>query len=153
MTKSELKAKIHDAFSGQPYPEGNDFFKAIAHRDYLEYGPTGRRKEWQGLSVSELLKYYDFLFFLEGSGAVYYVPAYMCHVLDSLEAAEGWPSETLFMTLRRTRKECFSEIQRGVVLLFLDFCTSLIKQGVSMDESLLEEALVAVGGSGTGDSS
>lgn len=148
MTKDELKAEISEAFARQPYPQGDDFFKAVAHRDYLEYTPTSRRKEWQDLSESEILKFYDFLFFLGDAGVVYYIPAYMFHVLDSLEVAEEYPSETLFMALGSVSKECFDDKQRDVVLLFLRFCRAMLEQGVEMNEDLLERALAAISGSG-----
>lgn len=140
MEIDSLIAAIHSAFDGIPYPSGHDFYKAIADRDYKEM-ISGQEKKWEDISEQEILKFYDFVFFLKPSGVIYYLPAYMEWVLRSKDVAEEAPAEALFMAIMDLDPRLLTLNQQKVVKEFLIHCRDILSQKVEMDMSLVEDAL------------
>jgi hypothetical protein len=142
---NSLINQVKGVFKNITYPKDNDFYKAIADRDYLdvsEINSNGKEKKWEDISKEELLKYYDFIFFLnEDKEKIYYLPAYLTHILSDIEVADSAATESLLMELASINKEKFTSMQLSAVIEFLNFLSADKRNGIEYDDHLVNKAL------------
>jgi hypothetical protein len=139
--KEKLLENIANAFSGVVYPDGHDFYRAIADREYQEYEYTNKKKKWNDIKKDELIRYYDFVFFLDELGVVYYLPAYMSLIMKYDKVANSEAPQSLFMELADMDVTILNENQRQTVKDFLIFCRDVLHPNIELDEELLEKAI------------
>jgi hypothetical protein len=133
------------AFSSRPYPEEGCFFKAISDRDYgYSALAVDGRKEWIDVSVEDLVKYYDFIFFLDEFAQVYYFPAYIKNIIENNYLMEASCMEAFLMVISGVRCELLSCEEVSVIYDFLIFCKSCVCDGSGVDEVLLSSAILRV---------
>jgi len=136
--------RLEDAFSAVPYPVGDDYFKAIADRDYRsisDVNPGCERMICAHVGRELLLKYYDLLFYLSASGIQYYLPAYIRTILADPDLIDHWLGETLLMTLGEVNTEQYTNNQLRLLTVFLNHMKNLSSYGdVVVDSGLLDMA-------------
>ena len=136
--------ELKEAFSTVPYPVGDDYFKAIADRDYVsvsDVNPGDEKKISADIGRDLLLKYYDFLLFLKPDGIQYYLPAYIQVILSDPELIDHWIGETLLMTLGEVTTAQYSSSQLKLLAMFLNHIEEHSKlEDLSVDTELLGKA-------------
>ena len=143
--KSRILENIASSFSSIPYPHGDDYFKAIADRDYLEFKPGGRKKYWDSISEDELLKYYDFIFFLPQEGVIYYLPSYIKLIIENPQIADQWCGESLFMAISDLDSNLLGIAQKESLVEFLQYCLNSIHPKNELDDELVKKAISNLG--------
>lgn len=133
--------RIVSSFSSVPYPYGHDYFRAIADRDYLEYMPTEQKKCWGNVSEEELLKYYDFIFFLPQEGVIYYLPSYIKLIMENTNIADHWCGDSLLMAIADLDSKLLNKNQKQLIKDFLHYCLHFIHPENELDEELIEKAI------------
>lgn len=141
MQKEIILDEIHSSFNEIEYPFNEDFYKAIADRDYLEYNSSGKEKKWQEVTKEEIKKYYDFIFFLKEHAIIYYIPAYMKLIIQNNDVAENQCTECLFMALEKLNINKIDTLQAKTISIFLEYCKNTIHPEIELDEYLLDKAI------------
>lgn len=141
MKKETLQKKIAKAFSDVVYPHNHDFYRAIADREYQDYESENQIKKWHDVTKDDLIKYYDFIFFLDEHGVIYYLPAYMHLIIKHDEVAMHESPQSLFMELVNVDLDRFNEEQLQAINDFLIYCCEVIQPQHDLDEVLLKNAL------------
>ena len=138
--QTDLITEISHAFATVEYPK-KGFFQAIAERDYLEWdSQNDKKKIWHDISVDELVKYYDFLFFLDSDGIQYYLPTYMILILENPELYDHHCFDCLLMTVTKLNHSVLLKEQWCVVKSFVAYCRDVISQEIELDEDLVERS-------------
>ena len=143
MEKSLLIAEIKEAFEDLSYPN-YDYFNAIVDRDYLDISEvkvSDERKLWRDVSKDEVIKYYDFIFYLKNEGVIYYLPAYMINIVEHEDIASGYPSESAFMAIADIVIDSLSDKQLNAIRDFLIYCRDNVQKRIELDEALLDTAM------------
>ena len=121
MVKTGCQNIIEDLkkfFPNSPYPS-KDFYQAIADRDYLDVSnlnPNDDIKKWDDIDLKILLKYYDFLLFLDITGQKYYLPAYITILLKHKDIQDTWIFDTSMQVLVEIDCNIFSFEQKSIIL-------------------------------------
>ncbi len=144
MNKQDLLNEIDFVWGELPYPDNDDYFKAIADREYQNTYKKSEKKYWWQISKNELLRNYDFLFYLKDEGVRYYLATYMGHILRYDEVADNYPSETIFMVLGEINLGILNPKQIKIIFDFLSFCFEEIHPRVELDVDLLYAAITHI---------
>ncbi len=140
--KNRILDKVVSSFSSVPYPYDYDYFKAIADRDYLDFKPGDQKKHWDDISEEELLKYYDFIFFLDPEGVIYYLPSYIKVIMENTNIADHRFGECLFMEIADLLDpKLLNENQKQSIKDFLKYCLDSIHPENELDDVLIEKAI------------
>ena len=144
MDKYGLLDEIDASFSEVSYPYGKDFYRAIADRDYQDYVLSNKEKRWTDITKDELMKYYDFIFFLDANGVVYYLPLYMKLAIENVNIAEHQCTTCLFMAIIKLNPNILTIQQRHSIIHFLTYCRDVLDPELDLDEDLISEAIESI---------
>jgi hypothetical protein len=142
---SKIVRDLADKFKNNPYPY-IDFYKAISDRDYIdihELNPENNTKEWNSINLKTLLKYYDFLLFLDFDGQKYYLPTYITSVLNNKNIHDTWIFDTLMQVLIEIDVHIFNEEQKKVLLNALECIRQICND---CDREMLQQAISNIRG-------
>lgn len=135
---------IKKIFSDLTYPNDKGFYHAIADRDYLEIQDEYEKKEWEDVTKEDLVRFYDFIFFLDHDGVIYYLPAYMCLILEYNELADCQCLDSLLMTIIELENGRLKQEQYNVIYRFLLFCRDVLNPEYDIDMELCNNAITRI---------
>lgn len=141
MDVAEFSKEINAAFANVPYPTSRDFYQAIADRDYKINELTSKIKKAVDVSKEDIKKYYDFIFFLDTDGVIYYMPSYMRLIIQDDEIAQHTCVDSILMAIAKIDLDKMDEIQITVVKKFLVYCRDIIDPRLDLDTVLINEAI------------
>ena len=107
----------------------------------MDFKPGDQKKHWDDISEEELLKYYDFIFFLDPEGVMYYLPSYIKVIMENTNIADHQFGGCLFMAIAGLDPKLLNENQKQSIKDFLKYCLDSIHPENELDDVLVEKAI------------
>ena len=130
MNRDEIIENIYEAFSGVKLTSGVSLYRARLYDDYItdsaKHNQTTENEEqsWDSIEDVKIEKYYDSLSFLDSSGFVFYLPAFIVYSMRNIDSDFPVGDYVIYQIKQRLLSEVsgYSLEQKIAVKQFLNYC-------------------------------